>query len=322
MTPRADLSPEYVEARRVLLDALDALGPQSAAVVLAGAQAIYLRAGPASLAIAEHTTDGDLAVDPTLLDDAPALGDLMEAGGFKLAELGGADEPGIWQAPAEVNGREVMIPVDLIVPAGVAPPGGNRGARLTGHGKRAARKTVGLEAALIDNDEMLIEALDPTDRRSSRMSVAGSAALLVAKTHKLNDRVEEPREDRLDDKDASDVVRLLQTTSPAAVAKTLSDLLDHPSAGGPTEFALERFRILFGGRAGIGIEMAARSLRGAMPAERVQVAPMSSGRRKLRPQRASLSVDGVRGYLPFRIDQQPPDSTCQVAFEAAQGFAS
>lgn len=225
MTTRGDLSPEYVEARRVLLDALDALGPQSAAVVLAGAQAIYLRTGPASLPIAEHTTDGDLAVDPTLLDDAPALGDLMEAGGFKLAELGGAEEPGIWHVPATVNGRKVMIPVDLIVPAGVAPPSGSRGARLMGHGKRAARKTVGLEAALIDNDAMLIEALDPADPRSTRMPVAGTAALLVAKTHKLDDRVKERREDRLDDKDASDVVRLLQTSSPAAIAKTLSGLL-------------------------------------------------------------------------------------------------
>lgn len=83
-------------------------------MVLAGAQAIYLRTGPASLAIAEYTTDGDLAVDPALLEDAPPLGDLMEAAGFRLAKLHGAEEPGIWQAPAEVNGHEVMIPVDLI----------------------------------------------------------------------------------------------------------------------------------------------------------------------------------------------------------------
>ena len=92
----------------------------------------------------------------------------------------------------------------------------------------------------------------------------------MAKTHKLDDRVKERREDRLDDKDASDVVRLLQTSSPAATAKTLSGLLEHPTAGAPTEFALKRFRDLFGGRAGIGIEMAASALRGAMPGERVR----------------------------------------------------
>lgn len=268
--PDPELSPQYVEARRVLLDALQALGPQSAAVVLAGAQAIYLRTGPDALAIAEYTTDGDLAVDPAVLEDAPALGELMEAAGFKLAELQGAAEPGVWQKSATISGVEVLIPVDLIVPAGVAPPGGTRGARLPGHGKRAARKTVGLEAALIDNDVMRIEALDPDDCRGSQLRVAGTAALLVAKTHKISDRIESGRRDRVDDKDASDVIRLMQKSSPDVVAKTLSGLLAHHSAGPPTELAIGRFETLFGGRAGVGIEMAARALRGAMPEERVR----------------------------------------------------
>lgn len=270
MTPDEGLSPEYVEARRVLLDALQALGPQIGAVVLAGAQAIYLRTGPTSLAIAEHTTDGDLAIDPELLEDTPPIGELMEAAGFQLATFQESEEPGIWQMPAEVNERRVMIPVDLIVPAGVAPPGGTRGARLGAHGRRAARKTAGLEATLVDNDVMRIEALDPADRRTAQVRVAGVAALLVAKVHKLDDRVEEARRHRLDDKDASDLVRILQTSSPAAIAGTLAGLLDHPSAGPPAKLALQRFRALFGVRSGVGIEMAARSLRGAMPAERVQ----------------------------------------------------
>src|SRR5207342_1102294 len=42
---------------------------------------------------------------------------------------------------------------------------------------------------------------------------------------------------------------------------------------------------------------------------------------QMRRQGASLSVDGGLRYLPFRIDQQPPDSAGQVAFEAAQSFA-
>lgn len=270
MSPRERLSPQYVEARRVLLDALEALGPQRAAVVLAGAQAVYLRTGPSSLAIAEYTTDGDLAVNPELLEDAPLLGELMEAAGFQLAMFEGSEEPGIWEAPADVYGRKMRVPVDLIVPTGAAPPGGKRGARLGAHGKRAARKAVGLEAALVDNDLMPIEALDPADPRTSRVRVAGTAALLVAKTHKLSDRVAENRGGRLDDKDASDVVRLLQASTPAVVAGTLSVLLDHPSAGPPTETALEQFQLMFGGRAGVGIEMAARALRGAMPEARVR----------------------------------------------------
>lgn len=263
-------SPEYVAARRVLLDALEALGPQSAALVLAGAQAIYLRTGPASLAISEHTTDADLALEPDALAEAPVLGELMEAAGFELAELQGAPEPGIWRKLARIGDTEVLIPVDLIVPAGVAPTGGTRGARLGVHGKRAARKAVGLEAALVDNDIMRIEALAPDDQRSATVRVAGAAALLVAKTHKLNDRIATGRPDRLDDKDASDVVRLIQRSRPEDVAEKLAELLAHPSAGSPTELAIKRFQTLFGGRAGTGIAMAARALRGAMPEERVR----------------------------------------------------
>jgi hypothetical protein len=175
-------SPEYAAARRVLLDALEALGPQRAAVVLAGAQAIYARTGPTTLAISEHTTDGDLVLEPDALADIPVLGELMEAAGFELADLQGAPEPGIWQKPARIGDTEVLIPVDLIVPTGVAPAGGTRGARLGTHGKRAARKAVGLEAVLVDNDVMRIDALEPGDPRSAMVRVAGTAALLVAKT--------------------------------------------------------------------------------------------------------------------------------------------
>lgn len=39
--------PQYVAARAVLLDALEALGPQRDAVIVVGAQAIYLHTGVA-----------------------------------------------------------------------------------------------------------------------------------------------------------------------------------------------------------------------------------------------------------------------------------
>jgi hypothetical protein len=54
----------------VLLDALDALGDQRDAVVLVGAQAIYLHTGAAELAVAEFTTDSDLGIDPSALEQA------------------------------------------------------------------------------------------------------------------------------------------------------------------------------------------------------------------------------------------------------------
>jgi hypothetical protein len=268
--PEIESRPEYLAARRVLLDALEALGPHEAAVVLAGAQAVYLRAGPRSLPIADFTTDGDLAIDPRRLSEVPPLGELMEAAGFELTELQGSPEPGIWQKEVAVDGLSFTVPVDLIVPSEVAPPGGTRGARLPGHGRRAARKTTGLEATLVDNDVMSVAALEPEDRRSARLRVAGVAALLVAKTHKIADRIDLGRTDRLEDKDASDVLRLMGAGAPAVVAATLRTLLEDPVAEESTRFAIGRLRGLFGNRASVGIEMAAEALRGAMPEERVR----------------------------------------------------
>jgi hypothetical protein len=259
-----------VAARRVLLDALEALRPHEHALILAGAQAVYLRTGPGSLPIAELTTDGDLTIDPELLSETPPLGDLMQAAGFELIKLQGAPEPGIWQKVVEVEGREIFVPVDLIVPSEVAPPGGNRGARLQGHGKRAVRKTSGLEAVLIDNEVMSIEALEPDDRRSARLRVAGVAALLIAKTHKIADRTESGREDRLSDKDGADVLRLMGASSPAGVAATIAKLMSDPISAAATTIAIERFEELFGRRAGVGIVLASRALREAMPEDRVR----------------------------------------------------
>lgn len=266
-----DLREEYVESRRALLDAIDALEPQSDAVILAGAQAIYVRTGGGGLPISDFTTDGDLALDPTLLADAPTLAVLMRSAGFDLAVLQGAEEPGIWEKPVTIRGTKGKVQVDLIVPRGAAPPGGTRGARLPSHGNRAARKATGLEAALVDNETMLIEALDPADKRSARIRVAGFGALLVAKAHKLRDRLDSGRDDRVDDKDASDIVQIMRATTPATIAAGLASLQAHPTAGPSVRAGLEYFEELFGkNRAAPGIEMAVRAMRIAMPEERVQ----------------------------------------------------
>lgn len=50
-----------VTGRRALLDALEALAEHRDAVVLVGAQAIYLHTGDALVALAESTKDSDLA---------------------------------------------------------------------------------------------------------------------------------------------------------------------------------------------------------------------------------------------------------------------
>ena len=57
-------------ARRVLLDGLVALGEHRQALILVGAQAIYLHTGDADLAVAPFTTDSDLVLDPTRLQNS------------------------------------------------------------------------------------------------------------------------------------------------------------------------------------------------------------------------------------------------------------
>ncbi|MGC2375026.1 MAG: hypothetical protein WA484_14230 [Solirubrobacteraceae bacterium] len=262
---RAAADPLYVAARSVLLDALMALQPHGLSVIVAGAQAIYLRTGDADLAIAPYTTDGDLTLDPAKLAETPTLEAAMRTANFELGT-----EPGIWLATTRVGREDVRIPVDLIVPEGVATGAGRRDARLQGQGQRVARRALGLEAALVNHSPLTIRALSPDDQRSIQAEVAGLAALLVAKLHKLHERVESQRPTRIDDKDAADVLRIMQTTNPADIADTLATLTRDPIAGEPTTAALTYLAELFGARGRTGITMAQRALRTAMPPARIQ----------------------------------------------------
>lgn len=67
------LDPLYVAARRVLLDALTLLAPHGDAVIVVGAQAVYLRTaeGDVGITIAPYTTDGDIALNPERLGGVP-----------------------------------------------------------------------------------------------------------------------------------------------------------------------------------------------------------------------------------------------------------
>lgn len=264
------IDPLYVAARRVLLDALVALEAHRSAVVIVGAQAVYLRTGESGLAVAPYTTDADLTLDPSGLVDDPTLSSAMRNMGFEHQLIDGHIEPGIWVATVKVEGRDEAVPVDLIVPSGMASSVGRRSVRLGPHGRRAARHARGLEAALVDHSVMEIGALDGSDRRRIQTKVAGEAALLIAKAHKLHDRAEAGRDGRLHDKDASDVVRLMQATIPSDVGATLRHLMAHPEAGGVAQNGLGFLVDLFGRRGRPGIQMAARALEMAMPAATVE----------------------------------------------------
>lgn len=91
------VAPEYVLARSVLIDALHALGTQRNAVILVGAQAIYLHTGDADLAAAPMTTDADLTIDVERVAAVPDLATAMRAGGFEPG-----DQPGSWKGRSGV----------------------------------------------------------------------------------------------------------------------------------------------------------------------------------------------------------------------------
>jgi hypothetical protein len=169
----------YVIARRVLLDALDALGEHKGATILVGAQAIYLHTGDADLGIAEYTTDADLAFDPDLLAEIP-----------------------------------------------------------------------------------------PLDPRVVRAKVAGPGALLVAKMFKIHERRGSAR---ANDKDALDVLRVLQGVSTEDLARRLKSILADERSATTGARALELFTELFGNRGGEGAAMAARAAQPVMDADQVRV---------------------------------------------------
>ncbi|MGC4770175.1 hypothetical protein ACLQ25_14550 [Micromonospora sp. DT44] len=258
-------APLYVAARRVLLDALDALAEHRKAVILAGAQAIYVRTGSATLdvSVAPYTTDADLALDPRVLGANPALTEAMESAGFWLSS-----EPGIWQRSVFVAGKQVIVPVDLLVPEALAGKG-RRSAQLPAHGPNAARRTPGLEAAVADHSDVMIASLEPgADDRMMLVPVAGAAALFIAKAHKLYERFHDAsagKPARLKAKDASDVIRLMQAEPAEQVGRRLREIASDEMAGESVRQGVNHLRELFGRGRSRGVNLAVAALGAALP---------------------------------------------------------
>jgi hypothetical protein len=117
---------------------------------------------------------------------------------------------------------------------------------------------VGLEAAVVDHAPMRVAALARDDERSCTVEVAGPAALLVAKLHKLGERQDSPR--RLEDKDAHDVYRLFVAVPTDRLAEATRRLLADPLAGDVTKQAITYLRDMFAaGPEAIGSAMAGRA---------------------------------------------------------------
>ena len=241
----------YLDARETLLDAVEALEPHGDAVILVGAQAVYVHteAEDASFAVSPFTYDADLALDPNLLGGSPAIVEAMSRAGFRLG-----DQPGLYS-------REGLSQVDLLVPEAVGGPG-RRAARLGAHGNRAAMKVRGLEGALVSHGVRRITSLVPGADRSCFLKVAGPAALLVSKVHKIGERLDDGdarRQEQLP-KDAFDIYRLLRATDTAELASEFGLLQSHEISSLVTSEALSTFESLFGSRSDMGTSLLVSSV--------------------------------------------------------------
>ena len=93
---------------------------------------------------------------------------------------------------------------------------------------------------------VIISALAPGDERTYEISVAGPAALLVAKTHKLAERIDANDIRRISNKDAFDIFRLLRAVDTGELTAEIRFLEGEAISATVAAEAMVRFRELFG----------------------------------------------------------------------------
>jgi hypothetical protein len=266
-----------VVARRILLDALAALGPHRRAAVLVGAQAVYFHTEGARLGGAAYTSDGDLGIDVGKLGDDPLIEVALHDAEFTREHPDREPQPGIWWKKATVSGQEIRLEVDLLV-AAEAQPGTRRGVSAPPHDRQALRRLKGIGAALEDHSPQVIAGFEPDDSRQFPIEIAGVAALLIAKAHKLGERLARlpQRPDRLIDKDASDVLGLMLVSAEGIddIAQTLLRLAEFDYLAESVTEGVNYLRQLFGSSGAPGVTMAIHALAGVKaPSEITLLAP-------------------------------------------------
>lgn len=267
--PGIDQDQLTIAARRVLLDALTALTDQRDALTIVGAQAVYLRTQNAGLRSAAYTSDGDISIDPLVLDDHPLLEQALQAAGFTLLN---PRQPGLWARKEQVGGTAVDIEVDLLVPEKLAPRPGRRSAHMPPHDKLATRRVPGLEVAAADRSLMTVTSLQPADTRAVKVHVAGPVALLVAKAFKIRDRLAQAADKpaRLTHKDAGDVIRIMRSIPADEVAASFRQMQADQRVGDTAREGLDLLHSLFGAAATPGVDMAVQALAGDMLEHRIR----------------------------------------------------
>jgi hypothetical protein len=192
------------------------------------------------------------------------LEEVMRRAGFTQDADGAQSQPGIWLRRV----GDELDEIDLMVPAMFAGAGGRRSVRLPPHDDRAVRRANDLEGVLVDNDLMPVHALAPEGGRTFLVRVAGPAAMLVSKLFKLHERVGST--DRLMDKDAHDVFRILTGTDPEDLLRRYRRLLADEVSRGVVIAALGYLSELFAaGPDAVGSMMAGRAETGVGEPETV-----------------------------------------------------
>lgn len=231
---------ELSKSRKALVRAMrDLARYRRDALVVVGAQAVYLRTEAVQLPFPPFTRDADVALDPRILEREPSLREWLIAAGYTRRD----EQPGLYWAPGGQGDDGVRI--DLLVPEEFATRGGRRDARLPGDNRGVARRTRGLEASLYDRDPMPIA--DPDDVAISVESfVAGPAALIIAKAEKIAERQSDSPE-RVKTKDVTDVFALLRAHEPAELQARFRHLANQPEIAAPFAAGIGAVQRVFGG---------------------------------------------------------------------------
>jgi hypothetical protein len=243
-------SPDLIAARQGLLDALEALEQHKDALVLVGAQAVYMWTDHIELGTDPYTLDADVALDLRVLGREPRLEVAMTTAGFSLSER----NPGMWTSTDGVV-------VDLLVASDQAPSGGSRAARIPGHEKKAGRKVRGLEGALVDREPRKLISYEAGDTRWFDVNVAGPMALVLAKSFKIGERADRRREspDRWQraEKDTVDLLRLLMGTDTGELVERMHRVMEDELVSASAGRGLDHLQSQFGSRRDPGAQLLA-----------------------------------------------------------------
>lgn len=221
-------------ARKALLDTLEALEMHLEALVLVGAQAVYLHTQDFISEVAPATVDADFALDVTKLESSPDIELVLLKSNFAYSETG---NPGQWVTPEG-------IPVDIMVPRKTSGRiGKGRSPRLEGHSNKSVRITQGLEGCVVSYQEMIVTSLSPQDTRSFQIKVANGASIIIAKCFKIAEHLEQER--KIESKDSFDVYRLLSHLPIQQLVNEFNELLTNDISREVTLQGLDYFKRLF-----------------------------------------------------------------------------